>query len=260
VLAALSADASARPIRASLALAWLFDAKVDALHVRENGASTAREVAGAAGVELHETSGSPIEEIVKAARSPEVVAVVVGASSLPGGPRPAGRTTTQVITRVTKPVVVVAPSSKLPERPARMLVALEDTSECSRALDATIALATTRGIEVLVLHSLSLETVPPFADHAPHAQQAWEHEFLSRYVPGQRGAVTLLSRIGVAAEDVASIATETGADLIALAWGRRLGIGRASVVSQTIARASVPVMLLARDPNSARGEGVTPRA
>ena len=53
VLAALDANASAKPVLdTALAIATMFDATATALHVREDGAGAARELTGAAGIEL----------------------------------------------------------------------------------------------------------------------------------------------------------------------------------------------------------------
>jgi hypothetical protein len=40
------------------------------------------------------------------------------------------------------------------------------------------------------------------------------------------------------------VAHETAADLVVLAWSQELGEGRARVVSETLARSSIPVLLL----------------
>jgi nucleotide-binding universal stress UspA family protein len=245
VLAALGSDASAQPVLSTaIALAALLDATVVGLHVRENGASAAEELARAASVELREVRGSPIEQLVAAAQEPDVAALVLGARGVHGGPQPAGHTALDVITRVQKPVAVVPPHARPPEQLARILTPLEGTSESSRALDDTIKLAHRRGLEILVLHVHSPATVPAFSDHDPHATRAWEQEFLSRYVSTPHDRVTLLRRLGVAADDVVAVARETGADLIALAWSQDLSPGRARVVSETLAHSNIPVLLL----------------
>ena len=62
VLAALDSNASGRPVLSTaIAVADLYDATVTGLHVREETLSAAPELALAAGVELREVSGSPIE-------------------------------------------------------------------------------------------------------------------------------------------------------------------------------------------------------
>ena len=121
VLAALDSNSSAQPVLSTaIAVAELLDATVTGLHVRENAISGAPELARAAGVELREVSGSPVQQIVLAAQDPDVAALVLGARGLHGGPQPAGHTALDVITRVSKPVVVVPPHAQPPEQLARI--------------------------------------------------------------------------------------------------------------------------------------------
>jgi nucleotide-binding universal stress UspA family protein len=245
VLAALDSNASGRPVLATaIALADLYDSTVTCLHVREEASSAAPELAHAAGVELREVSGSPIDQIVAAAQDPDVAALVLGARGVHGGPQPAGHTALKVITRIPKPVAVVPPNAQPPQHINRILVPLEGTSESSQALEDTIGLAHRRRLEVLVLHIHSPATVPAFADHEPYATLAWEQEFLSRYVSTPHDRITLLHRLGVAADDIVAVARETGLDLIVLAWNQNLTPGHARVVSETLAHSDIPVLLL----------------
>jgi nucleotide-binding universal stress UspA family protein len=245
VLAALDSNATASPVLSTaVAVAFMFDATVIVLHVRENGTSGAEELARAAGVELRELSGLPVDQIVAAAQDPDVAALVLGARGVHGGPQPAGHTALQVITRTRKPVAVVPPHAQAPVQIERLLVPLEGTSEGSQALDETIRLADRRGLEVLVLHVHSPATVPAFSNHEPHASLAWEQEFLARYISTPHDRITLLRRLGVPADDVVAVARETGPDLIVLAWSQDLAAGRARVVSETLAHTDIPVLLL----------------
>lgn len=245
VLAALGSDASAQPVlRTAIALGPLFDATITALHVHETGTATPKELAGAAGIELREASGPPIEQIVAATQDPDVVALVLGARGAHGGRQPAGCTALEVITRVAKPVVVVPPDVQPPEQLKRILVPLEGSSESSRALEDMIELAHRRRLEILVLHVHSPATVPAFANHEPHATQAWGQEFLARHISVPHERVSLVRRLGVPADDVVAVAHETTADLIVLAWNQNLTPGRARVVSETLAHSKVPVLLI----------------
>jgi nucleotide-binding universal stress UspA family protein len=245
VLAALDSNASGRPVLSTaIALADLYDSTVTCLHVREEAFSAAAELARAAGVELREVSGAPVEQIVNATQDPDVAALVLGARGVHGGPQPAGHTALQVITRIPKPVAVVPPHAQPRERINRILVPLEGTSQDSQALDDTIKLAHRRELEVLVLHIHSPATVPAFSDHEPHATLAWEREFLTRHISTPHDRITLLHRLGVPADDVVAVARETGPDLIVLAWSQELTPGRAHVVSETLAHSDIPVLLL----------------
>jgi nucleotide-binding universal stress UspA family protein len=246
VLAALDSNATASPVLSTaIAVAFMFDATVIALHVRENGTSGAEELARAAGVELREVSGAPVEQIVTAAQDPSVAAIVLGARGMHGGPQPAGHTAVDVITRVPRPVIVVPPNAQpLKQLVERILVPLEGTSESSLALEDTIKLAHRSELEILVLHVHSLDTVPAFANHDPHATHAWEHEFLSRYLTTPHDRITVLRRLGVPADQIVTVAHETAADLIVLAWSQNLNPGHAHVVYETLAHSKIPVLLL----------------
>ena len=245
VLVALDSNATASPVLSTaIAVAFIFDATVIALHVRENGTSGAEELARAAGVELRELCGAPVDQIVAAAQDPNVAALVLGARGTHGGPQPAGHTAVDVITRVPKPVVVVPPNAQPLKQLKRILVPLEGTSESSLALEDTIKLAHRSELEILVLHIHSLDTVPAFADHDPHARRAWEHEFLSRYLSTPHDHITLLRRLGVPADQVVTVAHESAADLIVLAWSQNLDPGHAHVVYETLAHTNIPVLLI----------------
>jgi nucleotide-binding universal stress UspA family protein len=245
VLAALNPDACAGPVLGTaIALGTLFDATAVALHVREHGIESPEKLARAAGVDLREVVGEPIEQVVAAAKEHRIAAVAIGTRGMHGGPQPAGHTALEVITQVAKPVAVVPPHARPPERFARLLVPLDGTTESSRALDDTIRLAHRHHLEILVLHVHSPATLPAFANHEPHATEAWNQEFLRRHIAAPHENVRLLRHLGVPADDVVAVADEVTADLVILAWSQDLGAGHAQVVSETIAHSHIPVLLL----------------
>lgn len=259
VLAALDSDAAGRPVlSAARALAGLFDASVVALYVHDDGSGVPRELAAAAGVELRESTGPPVQRIAAACQSPDVAALALGARGIHGGAQPAGQTALEIITRVSKPVLVVPPHAQPRHRFVRMLVPLDGSAESARALDDVLKLAHARRLEVLVLHVYSPTTVPEFANHPPHATHAREREFLARNVASPHDRVKLLRRVGVAADDIATVSRETNADLIALAWRQNLTGGSARVVSETLAHSGVPVLLLPVSAASSRPSEPTP--
>jgi nucleotide-binding universal stress UspA family protein len=266
VLAALDANPSARPVLGTaIAIAPLFDATAAALHVRENGAGIAGETASLANVPLRLGSGPPVDQIVLAAEAPGVAALVIGARGRHGGPRPAGHTALEVITRVPKPVVVVPPEAQPRARLNRILVPLEGTHTSSRALEDVVKLAHRSELEVLVLHVHTPESMPAFANHEPHASQAWDREFLARHVPTPHERITLVRQVGFPADNIVAVARQRNVDLVALAWSQHLSPGRASVVSETLAGSNVPVLLLpvpvvAHRPAATRSRAMAPRS
>jgi nucleotide-binding universal stress UspA family protein len=230
-------------VEAARAVAEPFQAALDVLHVRLNGSDAAHAIAREEGVELAEAAGDPVEAIVAAAEARDVVAVVLGSRGR-GGPRPAGQTALQVITRLRKPVVVVPPEGGRCARVTRVLVPLEGTDESSRAMGETIALAARRDIEILVLHVHAPDEVPPFQDRPYHEIPAWEQEFVARFASIAHARVEVIERVGAAADRVVPVARETDADLIALGWSQDLSPGRGAVVREVLASSAVPVLLV----------------
>lgn len=246
VLAAVVADECARPVlRTAVALADLIDATPVALNVREPGVASPSAVVRAAGMQLREVSGSPVEAIVAAADDGAVAALVLGTRGTADGRQPAGHTALKVITEVGKPVAVAPPATVLPPtRVGRLLVPLDGTLASSHALEDAIALAHSRQLDIVVLHVHSPATVPAFSDHEPYGTHAWNEEFLDRQLEIPHDRVRLLRRLGVAAEDIVRTARDTSCDLVVLAWSQDVGGGHAKVVSETIAHTSVPILLL----------------
>ena len=78
VLAAVDATPSAKPVLGTaVAIAALFEARVIALHVRENGIAETEKAVSAAGIELRVLSGTPVDQIIEAAENREVAALVL---------------------------------------------------------------------------------------------------------------------------------------------------------------------------------------
>ena len=245
VLAALDSSPSAEPVlRTALAFSPLLDAVPVAVHVRENGLDIVGQAAGSVGVKLRVMSGRPVDQIVEASRATDVAALVLGARGRHTGPRPAGHAALEIITRVRKPVVVVPAQAHPRARFSRVLVPLDGTHGTSEALRKMLELAHVSDLEIVALHVHTPDNAPAFADHEPHAMQAWEAEFLARHVPAPLDKVSLVRRTGVPAEDIVALAGEADVDLVALAWSQSFHGRHARVVSQTLAHISVPVLLL----------------
>jgi nucleotide-binding universal stress UspA family protein len=244
VLAAVDNSLAARPVLATArALAALLDARPQALHIQTNGDRTASSTAEAAGVPLQTVAGPVIERLVEAGETDDVVALVVGARSTPGG-RPLGATATAVATALLKPVVVVPPEAHAPETLRRVLVPLEASLPAARAPRAILELAPDATIDVYALHVLEEDAIPLFTDQPQHEHTAWTQEFLARYCPWGVGSVRLETRVGRTEDLVPLVAHESGCDLVALGWARELAPGRAPVVRATLEQSRVPVMLV----------------
>jgi len=243
VVAALGADACAAPVLdTAKALADMLDATVVALHVGE--APSPKALAKAARVEFRQARGAPLERIVTATSEADVAALVLGSRGASAGPRPAGATALEVITRTAKPVVLVPPDARPSQRFTRLLLPVEGTDGPPPALSDIIDAAHRRKLELIVLHLHSPATVPAFSDHEPHGTRAWDQEFLARHLAFAPDRVRVLRRVGAPADDVPTAAETTGAELIVLVWRQNLAKGRAQVVTQTLADTTIPVLLL----------------
>lgn len=245
ILAAIDNSAAAKPVlETTKAIEPLFGGPLEAVHVREGSIAIADSAAKAAGVPLRIESGSPLEILEARLRRPEVGVLVIGARGTPAGRRPIGHTAMRLITSVPKPLVVVPPDAREPERIDRILVPLDGSPESAEAVSGTIELARASGIEVVVLHVRDEAALHAFSDQLHHEGSAWVEEFLARFCPVPPQEVEVELRVGVPEEEVATVARETGADLIALGWSQQLASGRAAVVRAMLSSSEVPVLLI----------------
>ena len=245
VLAAIDGGLAARPVLAAArALATVLGADVVALHVEVSGLGTPRTLALRAGVPLRILRGDVPSRLIQAGSAADVVALVIGARGIAVGPRPLGATALAVATTLAKPVVVVPPDAE--PRPAfkRVLVPLEGSESTSLAPRSLIELAPDQGLDVVALHILGPETIPPFVDQAQHEQTAWAREFLARYCPWGIDVVDFETRVGRREELIPEAAGECDCDLIALGWSQAFADGHAHVVRATLERSRLPVVLI----------------
>ncbi len=245
VIVALDNSPAAQPVLATaLALGQLFEAEVEPLHVREDGATIARGVAESAGLELIEEAGPVPDRLSKACSAGDVALVVLGARATPGGARPAGRIALAVASLLAEPVVLVPPDTRHPGRLRKVLVPLEGTISTSLAPRRLIELASRADIEVVVLHVLDEASLPAFTDQPQHEADTWAREFLARYCPAGFEKVRLETHVGRREEIIPRVAEEADVDLVALGWAQELAPGRGQVVKAVLERARVPVMLV----------------
>lgn len=245
VLAALDRSLAVKPVLAAAgALASILDADVAALHVQMDHASTPRALAQAASVPLRVVRGNVVDRLVEAGEADGIAALVIGARGIPTDPRPLGSTAIAVATLLHKPVLVVAPDAEPREAFRRVLVPLEGTIPTSLAPQFLIELAADAGLDIVALHVLRPNTIPPFTDQPQHEHTAWATEFLARYCPCGIGVVRLETRVGRREDLVPLVARECGCDLIALGWSQDLTPGHARVVRAAFERSRLPVVLV----------------
>jgi len=245
VVAAIADDAAASVVLSmAAAIANLYAATVQAVHVGEQEHARLAAAAQGAGVSLRTVAGQPVEALARAAAGKDVAAVVIGARGTLAEKRPAGSTALKLITALEKPVVVVPPTVVPGRRIENVLVPLDGTAASASALRQTVEFARNAQADITVAHVQARDSVPPFDDHPPHSVDAWSEEFIARYLPSATDA-TLELRVedGKPPEHVLAILRRSGCDLVALGWSQNLARGRAAVVRRMLAESPVPVLL-----------------
>jgi len=243
VIAAIDGSAASRPVLdAASALAGMFEARVESVHVREGGGRMARAIAEAADVEYREVDGPVVKALIEEAAPEDVVGLALGARAVPGGRRPAGHTALDVIVTIDKPVAIVPPDARVHAAFDRVLVPLDDSSESSGAVAELMRFACRGDLDVLILHVLDAASVPLFEDQPQYEMEAWLQEFLARHCPTRTARAEV--RVGVPGQEIMTAALKAGSDLIALGWSQQLGPRRAAVVTEVLEHANIPVLLL----------------
>jgi len=250
LIAALDNSAAAHPtLDVAVALGRILDAEVDAVHVVDSDATTARSVADGRHVPFRDLTGPTAEALAAAIEPTEVMALVVGARRAPGGARPAGHITLELLARATKPIVVVPPNCTRTDlhRGDRILLPLDGSATAARAVGPIAALGAAHGLDVVVLHVFDVENVPRFWDHPEHDEAPWGREFLDRFCPGPGVSIEL--RAGDAGRTALDVGHECDVGLIAVGWPRDLAPARAHTVKELLSDSPVPVILV---PTAAR--------
>jgi nucleotide-binding universal stress UspA family protein len=246
VLAAIDQTAAARPVlTASYEFARMFSAEVLAVHVAQDGVERVREFAAAHGVPLLEREGPAAATLARTVDDDEnAVALVVGTRARAHGEREIGSTALEVVTSAHKPVFATPPDLVAHFAIRRVLVPLEGTLSTSYAPYTALDAPGAEHVEVVILHVLDENALPPFSDQPQHEWETFRHEFLARYSRWPFEQVRLETRVGRPDEHILPVARELDCDLIALAWAQELAPGRASIVRETLRRGSLPVLLM----------------
>lgn len=250
VLAAIDDSAAARPVvKVAQRLAVLVDAKVELVHVREDGIPlVATEIAEEAHVPLRRRTGDVVAALAAEARECDAVALVIGTRGRAGGASPAGHIALDLVQSLDRPIVVVPPHAT--DRPLRrVLVAVEGDGE-SHALRGLFDRIGKRPTpDVIALHVLEPYDLPLFADSPVLEAEAFEREFMTRAASGvvsDVSRVQLETRVGLAPAALREAVLELDADLVVMAWHRNLSKGHGRLVREMLAEASVPIALLPR--------------
>ena len=241
VVAAIdSTSAAPRVLAVARGVADALGVPVRALHVRGAGAVPVA-VARASRVGLDVVDGEPVSTVVEAFARPGVLGII-GARARPEDPRPAGGVAAEVITRTSRPVVVVGPGVRIARRLGRALVPLDGTAVVARAVEPVIRLLTGADVDVVIEHVFGRDTVPRFWDQPQHEGESWSREFSARWC-GYPVAVVAW-RQGEPAVAILTAAGNEDVDLIVVGWGQDPSAGRGSVIKAALRAAPVPVLLV----------------
>jgi nucleotide-binding universal stress UspA family protein len=245
VIAAIDDTEAAAPVLTTArAVAQLFGASVEGLHVRSNGFVKASSAAREAGIPLSAVAGDVVQSLAAAGSGRDVSALVLGTRDEPSEAKPLGSTALELVGTVEKPVVLVPPRATPSRRIRGVLLPLEGTRQTSLAPVQVLELARDAAVDVLVLHVLDESALPLFTDQPQHETEAWATEFLARYCPRGLRSVSLVLRVGRPEDVVVDVAEASGVDLIALGWNQRLAPGRAAIVRTALERGRLPLLLI----------------
>lgn len=248
VVAAIDNSLTAAPVLAMAAvLAPVLGADVEAIHVADDGGHTAQASAETAGIPYRRLSGDPLEQIIATASSDDVVAVVIGARARRGA-RHVGHLAGQVADATDKPVLVVPPDAKPPERLHTVVIAMEGSPHKARSLKAAVTVAAAADLDIVVVHVDDEDSIPSFSDQVAHETDSYAKEFLARYLHGAPSA-RLELRIGVPADEILAATESAAADVLAIGWPQSAEADRGLVARELLDRSQVSVLLVAVAPN-----------
>lgn len=245
VLAAIDGSPYSRDVLAvARRLSDVLGARVTAVHVHGEHGREAATAAGRAGVPFRLLAGDAATAILDAAETGDAVLTVLGAGGTDHGPAPVGRVTRQVITRAARDLVVVPPSPLAAGRgaPLTIVVPLDGDDATSTALRESLRPFVGVGARVVALHVFNATNAPHYWDRFYYDYLAWQQTFRSPDAPVPPGRLTVgRGSVATAAVD---LAVREQATLIAVVWSQHVSPGRAEVVSDLLATAPVPILLV----------------
>lgn len=151
---------------------------------------------------------------------------------------------------------------KLGTAPRRILLATDLSARCDRALDRAVALATSWGAELVVVHALdACDPTVPGARDLPSWQRGPEPsvivaEALQQDLAGASVRVTYVVEQGDPAELILKAVDAYGCDLVVTAVARDEILGRfllGATVDTVLRRARVPVLIVRQRPHHPYG-------
>lgn len=243
VLAALQDSMAAVPVlTAASAVAPLFGATVDAVHVGTVTGETARACADRMGVAFRTVPGH-VSDLLPELAAGDVAVVVVGSHDrlMPGAAL--GHVPIELADTLPRPLLVVPPHCAPAERVQRVLVALKGQPGRARPLLRALDVVAGADLDLTVVHVDAEADVPAFSESAAHEQEEYAREYLARYWPLAPRARLALP-VGDAAEQVLAVADDVQPDVLVAGWRPGAGPDHGRVVRQVLRRSRWPVLLV----------------
>ncbi len=240
VLAFVDGSPSSFPVQhTARRVAELLGAETDVVHVRSDPEQPATvDLSGKRVI-----TGDPAEKLVAEAQQPGVVAVVLGARSMPG--KPVGHVTHRLLATSPVPLVVVpADSAGLDHASRRILVPLDGDPATTEALRPLAAALRNQDVDIHVVHFLDSESVPPFIGTG-HDLEILAEEFRVLHLPECSDGCDL--RLGHPAQHLIEMLGPDepgGVDALLVAWHRNLEPGRAETLRRLLRESPVPLIVV----------------
>jgi len=131
------------------------------------------------------------------------------------------------------------------KRPLIPLTGTETTAATIRALLDGCAFGPET--ELVTIHAFTPHDMPPFADHNPHAANAWLPAFRDRYAPAGAQTATIEMRCGRVEQVISEVAETINATLTVVSWSQELSPNHGRLVEALLAHANRPTLLLPSD-------------
>lgn len=241
VIAALDASPALRHVaRAAQAVAARLSAEVTGVHVVEPKSPDVSELRDRAGFSVSSAHGDAVEALLGHIEAPEVELAVLGARRSADEGADLGHVAMEVATRTTRPLLVVPAHDRFGRdgSMSRIMLPLGDRARTTSTGRRLIERLARGGAQVVIAH---VTTAAVTGGTVPGAGDGWHEEFLDRHGWGGR---RLEVRQGTPWVDLARLAFDVDADLIAMHWSQDLTAGRARIVQHVLTNPSIPVLLL----------------
>jgi nucleotide-binding universal stress UspA family protein len=215
------------------------------------------EDSGPDGLNVETRTGEPAVAILRFAQEINPRMIVMSNRSGIEPRKVLGRTATEVLRRVSCPLVLVPPDrGSSPWRLQHVLVPHDGTPRTSAALPPAQKIAEHASAELLVVHVTGARpapvepgslTTPRYVDQPQHEWPAWSSEFINRFACicplGDVHARMFLAH-GDPGREINRLAVEQSTDLMIVAWQGVWEGTRAAILKDLLGNPYCPIMVV----------------